>query len=421
MKESFMDLNFLYKKIFEAVSVGGIQNIAETASLVCGQPVVITDAAFHVLGISPKSKQNEDIWDIMLEKGYAPQEMVMCFYNEKYMEFANSSHESTLVNWGPLAKKPRVMTPVLIKGAVEGYVGMLCSNELYNASYDEAVRIIAKAVAIAMEGNTEIDISNNPLAKVFISDLFRNLILTNQRLNDWQSKLGLNAKMDFRLIGIKPSNAAGHGILKYLLNSTLSSFPNQISIIIENTLYLLLFSSSKGFMEQELKIQLNSILKSFNAYCGISRSITDLLKFDTYRQQVDILLNVVPRLYSNQNTFEYDHYSLESILSVTLDHLDYENYSAPEINLLKRFDRENSTVYLESLRVYLQLMGNSKDASKALNIHRNTLLYRIHKIEDILSIDLTNSDLFIRLLLSFRLIEMHACINKHKSHTSLEN
>ena len=134
MKESFMDLNFLYQKIFEAVYVGGIQNITETASSVCGQPVVITDAAFHVLGIFPKSKQNEDIWDIMLEKGYAPQEMVMCFYNEKYMEFANSSHESTLVNWGPLAKKPRVMTPILIKGAVEGYVGMLCSNELYNAS-----------------------------------------------------------------------------------------------------------------------------------------------------------------------------------------------------------------------------------------------------------------------------------------------
>lgn len=415
-----MNLNLLYKKIFEAVSTGGIQNITQAASIVCGQPVVITDAAFHVLGVYPKSKQNEYIWDTMLENGYAPQEMVLCFYNEKYMEFANSKHESTFVNWGPLAEKPRVMTPVLIKGVVEGYAGMLCSDKLYTSSYDEAIKIIAKAAAIEMERSAEIDISNKPIAKVFISDLFNHLVLTNRQLSDWQSTLGLTAKMKFRLIGIEPFIPAGHGVLKYLVSSISSTFPNQISIIIENTLYVLLFSHSKGFMKQELEIQLNRILKLFNAYCGISRVFTDLLKFNTYRQQVDILLKVVPKLYPDHNIFEYDQFSLESILSVTLAHLDYENYSVPEINSLKKFDMENSTDYLETLRVYLELIGNSKKVSEALNIHRNTLLYRINKIEDVLSIDLTDSNLFIRLLLSFRLIEMNASINKRELNISPE-
>lgn len=409
-----MDLDKLYRKIFEAVSAGGIQNIAETANIVCGQPVVITDAAFHVLGISPKTKQNEDIWDIMLEKGYAPQEMVIRFYQEKYMDFANSNPESTLANWGPIAEKPRVMAPILIKGIVEGYAGMMCTNELYNASYDEAIKVIAKASAIEMERNSDINISNRPLAKVFISDLLNNLI-TDRQLSIWLNNLGLSSQMNYRLIGIKTFRAAGYGVLKYVASLISSTFPNQISIIIESTLYVLLFSSSKGFSKQEIEIRLGSILKSFHAYCGISRVIPDLLKFSAYRQQVDLLLNAVTGLYSDQSIFEYDQYWLEATLSVILQHLDYENYLVPEINLLKKFDWENSTNYFESLCVYLQLMGNSKDASNALNIHRNTLLYRINKIEEILSIDLTNPDLFLRLLLSIRLIEMNERQNLHQS------
>ena len=411
-----MDLSLLYRKIFEAVSAGGIQNIAETASLVCGQPVVITDAAFRVLGVYPKSKQNEYIWDTMLEKGYAPQEMVMCFYHEKYMEFANSNPKSTLANWGPISERPRVMAPILINGAVEGYTGMMCSNELYNSEYDEAIKVIAKAAAIEMERsrNTEIELSNNPLAKVFISNLFNNLVLTGNQLSVWQNNLGLSAAMYYRLIGIKPSDSANQGVLKYLTSLTASSFPNHISIIREDTLFILIFSS----LRRSSKETLENLLKPFNVYCAVSRIFTDLLRFGAYRQQVEALLNIMPKLYPERRIFEYDNHSLEVMLSNSVKHIYYENYLAPEIKLLKEFDKNNNTDYSETLRTYLKLTENSGDTAKVLNIHRNTLLYRINKIEEIISADLKNPDVFMRLLLSFRLLEMNERLNGPNPHSS---
>lgn len=406
-----MDFNLLYQRMFEAVSVGGIQNIAETASLVCSQPVVITDAAFRVLGVYPKSNQDDPIWDTMLQKGYVPHDMVMLFYQEKYMEFANSKPEMTLVNWGPLTDKPRVMTPILINGAVEGYAGMMCPNELYDASYDEAIKIIAKAAAIGIERNTELDISSKPLAKVFISNLFNNLVLTASQLSTWQNNLGLSANMNYRLVGIKPYSAAGQGMLKYLTSSITSRFPNQLSLISENILYVLLFLSPKEAESNKLPEKFDSLLESFDARCGISRAFSDLLKFSAYRQQVQILLNIAPKLYSNRKSSEYDDCALEAMLSVSLEHLDYDNYSAPEIEALSAFDRENNTDYLSTLRVYLERLENSGDSAKVLDIHRNTLLYRINKIEELLSIDLKEPDVFTRLLLCFRLLEMNNRLN----------
>lgn len=284
----------------------------------------------------------------------------------------------------------------------------MCPNELYNSSYDEAIKTIAKAAAIEMERNVEIDLSNKPLAKVFISNLFNNLVLTSNQLNAWQNNLGLSEKMHYLLLGIRPFDPAGQGVLKYLISAITARYSNQISIIRENTLYVLLFSPSKNFNQEEVE----NLLKSFNAFCGISRNFTDLLKFSSYRQQVETLLNYMSKLYPDRTVFEYDHYLLESILFVTLDNMEFENFVAPEIKLLKAFDRENNTDYLNTLQVYLNEMGNSGDSAKALSIHRNTLLYRINKIEEILSINLNNHTEFMKLLLSFHLIEMNKRINK---------
>ncbi|WP_394522678.1 PucR family transcriptional regulator [Lacrimispora sp. JR3] len=402
-----MDLNQLYREIFKAVSVGGMHNIAKTASVTCGQPVIITDAAFHVLGIFPDTKQNDNIWDTMLMENCAPQDMVMSFYHEKYMEFANSNPESTLVNWGSVAEKPRVMTPILIKDIVEGYAAMMCPAEEYSASHDEAIKIIAKAAAIEMERSTKVNLINKPLAKVFISNLFNNLVRTETQLNTWMSNLGLTEKFHYRLIGIKPVQPSGQGVLKYLISEITAKYPGQISIIRENILYVLLFSSNKNFDQKELE----SLLRSFDAYCGISREFTDLMKFNSYRQQVETLLHTITKLHPDRTVFEYDGYLLEAMLSIAMEHMDRENFLAPEIKQLREYDGENHAGYLETLKVYLQSMGNIAKSAKILHIHRNTMLYRINRIEELLSMELNQPSQFMRLLLSLYLIDLDQQIN----------
>ncbi|GEM_PF-3869214 len=402
-----MDLNQLYREIFKAVSIGGMHNIAKVASVTCGQPVIITDAAFHVLGIYPDTKQNDYIWDTMLSENSAPQDMVMSFYHEKYMEFANSNPNSTLVNWGSVAEKPRVMTPILIKDVVEGYAAMMCPVHEYDDSYDEAIKAIAEAAAIEMERNTKVNLMNKPLAKVFISNLFNNLVLTDNQLNTWLNNLGLTEKLHYRLIAIRPLNSSGQGVLKYLISEITARYLQQISIIREDILFVLLFSSNKNFDQKELE----HLLKSFDAYCGISREFTNLMKFNIYKQQVETLLKTITKLHPDRTVFEYDVYHLESMLSIALEHMDRENFMAPEIRQLKEFDQENNTGYLETLKVYLNSMGNIGNSAQILHIHRNTMLYRINKIEDLLSMELNEPSVFMRLLLSLHLIDLDERIN----------
>lgn len=123
------------------------------------------------------------------------------------------------------------------------------------------------------------------------------------------------------------------------------------------------------------------------------------------------MLNTITKLHPDRTVFEYDGYLLESMLSIALKHMDSENFMAPEIKRLKEFDQENNADYLETLKAYLQSMGNIGNSARILHIHRNAMLYRINKIEELLSMELSQPSAFMRLLLSLYLIDLDEQIN----------
>ncbi|MBQ6377135.1 MAG: helix-turn-helix domain-containing protein [Lachnospiraceae bacterium] len=62
----------------------------------------------------------------------------------------------------------------------------------------------------------------------------------------------------------------------------------------------------------------------------------------------------------------------------------------PASPFLREYDREYATNYLQTLRTYLRYMGKSAEICEMMRIHRNTLTYRINKIEHLTGIDLDN-------------------------------
>lgn len=69
------------------------------------------------------------------------------------------------------------------------------------------------------------------------------------------------------------------------------------------------------------------------------------------------------------------------------------------------YDKKYNTDYLETLYSYIANFKNQTELAKVMNIHRNTLYYRISKIEEIINIDLNNIDDFVSIYLSFKILE----------------
>ncbi len=69
------------------------------------------------------------------------------------------------------------------------------------------------------------------------------------------------------------------------------------------------------------------------------------------------------------------------------------------------YDREKNTQYFPTLRAFLLNERDISRTSKAMIIHRTTLVYRLKKIQSMTSINLDDPEERLYLLLSLRLLE----------------
>ena len=101
--------------------------------------------------------------------------------------------------------------------------------------------------------------------------------------------------------------------------------------------------------------------------------------------------------------------------------MDIENqdvineYYAETIQRLVEYDKLNQTNYCDVLQCYLEHSGSVKETAEAMFVHRNTINYKINKIEEMLNCDL--SELDTRLLYSIAfMLKKRLCdaINLHK-------
>jgi purine catabolism regulator len=69
---------------------------------------------------------------------------------------------------------------------------------------------------------------------------------------------------------------------------------------------------------------------------------------------------------------------------------------------LVEYDRKQQGELLKTLEAYFNHLGNLRATSEALHVHRNTLLYRLERIEQISGLDLSNAEEHFALWLALR-------------------
>ena len=140
----------------------------------------------------------------------------------------------------------------------------------------------------------------------------------------------------------------------------------------------------------------------FNAYCGISNLFDKSVPY--YR-----LSDAGNGCYeswkgirtSNSRVYFYEDYYLPAILAPRIDQMPKSNYISPVITQIREYDEKHSSDLLGTLKVYIRNLCNTSDSAKELHIHRNSLLYRINKIEELTGSALKDYDTFMHLMISF--------------------
>lgn len=77
----------------------------------------------------------------------------------------------------------------------------------------------------------------------------------------------------------------------------------------------------------------------------------------------------------------------------------------PALRKLLDYDKKHQTDFAHTLRIYLTMERSNVETAKALNLHRNSLSYRLNKLQELLEADLNDADTRLHLMLSFQFLQ----------------
>jgi purine catabolism regulator len=117
-------------------------------------------------------------------------------------------------------------------------------------------------------------------------------------------------------------------------------------------------------------------------------------------QEAKQALSLGRRLHGPGRVTRFDELGVYRVIFAAEGLKELEEFHQENLSSLLAYDREHGGELLRTLEAFFQACCSPKEAAAILNVHRNTILYRLERIRDITALDLDDADVRLRLHLA---------------------
>jgi purine catabolism regulator len=118
--------------------------------------------------------------------------------------------------------------------------------------------------------------------------------------------------------------------------------------------------------------------------------------------EADGALTLGTRLLGPGQVAHFAELGLYRLLLALRSTSELETFYRDRLGTLAEYDRKNDGELVKTLDAYFACLGSPTEAAERLHVHRNTLLYRLHRIQEIAAINLSDAETRLALHLSLR-------------------
>ena len=359
-------------------------------------PMVLIDISCRRLGIYPKIYlPGDEEWNYVLNHGFFSLEST-----KKMKSLGNfnlmDSFKSPEFFSSKFFPNRSIIANIKIKNLLVGRLIVPEHDKDFSKLDLYKVQLLVNALAKKFSNDKDYTsvIQDNPIYVMFYQ-LLSGLILDKSLINDRLKDTPSWSNCYYRILAI-PLGEHSDQIFYYFKNSL-----QQIgyTILFENSSVTFIHYANQEYFER-VKKTINNFISEADLSGCISNEFEDLADSFIYFKQVKILYPFIKEkgilYFYSDFTLDYMFKFFEKENKVLLCH--------PIIYKLIKHDSENETDFYNTLKVYLENERSIVKSANILYIHRNTLLYRMEKINSLINLDLDDYKTRLHLLLSFKIL-----------------
>jgi len=139
---------------------------------------------------------------------------------------------------------------------------------------------------------------------------------------------------------------------------------------------------------------------------GVGRAYAGLEGVPRSYEEADGALTLGARFLGAGQVAHFAELGLYRLLLALRSSEELDSFYEHTLGALVEYDRKNDGELVKTLDAYFASLGSPTDAAERLHVHRNTLLYRLHRIQEIAGVDLTDAETRLALHLALRVREV---------------
>jgi len=374
-----------------------LQDFVEASDEVLGWPISIIDRAEKTLATSRFEDSDDIIWKEICS-GYIHTELLL---KDSVKISEIMQYNKPVQRYSTVSNRVLLSQSIRISGHVIGFIAThhpKSSEQFFSRGVEQLVNYFTGFIAKRMRSEEFYNMSRGSMFEYLLVDLIEGHINNEALISD--RLLFLNWNLDKYKVLIRIE--APQNLLNYLRDHMSHIAPQSHSIIYSGGLVTIISGLDADGLTTSVLEKLQGYLEDKNANCGISNLYMSLVDTEKHYQQTLTALKYGKIQHPRLSTYKYSAYAFQHAISILAQHTDIMDYYHSAFKRLFPLTKANQILF-DTLNIYLQTNCNIAASAKLLFIHRNSMIYRIKRLEDELQIDFMDPKVRLHLSISFEI------------------
>lgn len=384
---SFDFFNDWERRLLEETAAGGsLQDIIDISEEIIQNPSMVGDIEGNVLAYSwGFTAKRDSYWEYVI-KNKRPHPSIV---NKPYYDLDGKlvlelGNEPKLINNALEGGDPLLMSHLFQDEQAVATYFVLQSNPEYTQLNEQLMTIISGYLLLSREF-----LSDEPMLRSDES-VFRAFLNNDMNSDDYGIKMSEKLKAISGCpkwhLAVLAQAEGGNLMQEKMIYHHIKEIPGYLlPVIIDNKIYTLI--SDENINDLPFDTFGNEYFS--NTTIAVSIVNDDFFSLYKCRIQADFAFE---KAAGKSGIYRCEDFAKDYLIEKLKEDPMSSVLIHPAVRILEKYDAQRQGELKKTLSVYLESRLNLVESAKKLNIHKNTLKYRINKIKELTGCDLKNTD-----------------------------
>lgn len=398
-------------KLTEASKQDSISALIEAASELFSSPIILVDEHFRILASYPKDPEQISELRFMIHN-CCLNERVIWEVLKEHTSPESDFYEPFYTDEGICSGEPLILGELVHKDGIYGHL-MICIGQRPLGEDDlELTSLILHMMQLQLAGRSKL----RAYWGQTMSERLKELLSagTPQHILDASVKaIAASVSGRYAVLAAPASHwAAQRALTASSIEYLQQKYPNVVLIYHAHCFVALIgetrYTKAEPILRPDNNRTVRKLFEYFEQYGlrpALSSSFQDLYQTHCYYQQALIAARLSEELNLKARAVFLDLMPLPIFSTLLRANLGY-SFVHPVFFQIRKHDREYGTEYEKTLCSYLLHLEDKEQTAADLNVHKNTVQYRLLRIEELFDLPLSDTQTALNLLCSALLLQI---------------